>query len=101
MARLVRSVWRLGSRVGARRSHGGPMAPIQLHDETRTRLQRAAHGTDAMALADAVTATPTSWFDGLDPATAWSLVWIADTATTPSATELIGMAGRFGYRHAR
>ena len=48
------------------------------------------------SLADVVTATPADWFDGLDPATAWALVWVADTATTPTASELISMAGRFG-----
>lgn len=77
------------------------MPSIRLHDEARHRLEFAAHATDAIQLADTVTSTPTTWFYGLDPATAWALVWIADTGSTPSAVEVIGMAGRFGYRHAR
>ena len=76
------------------------MPPIRLHDKARARLEDAAPA-GATELADVVTATPADWFDGLDPATAWALVWVADTATTPTASELISMAGRFGCKHAR
>jgi hypothetical protein len=77
------------------------VSPLRLHEDARTRLEEAADHADAVESADEVTGTPTAWYDGLDPATAWALVWIADTATTPTAGELISMAGRFGYRHAR
>jgi hypothetical protein len=77
------------------------MAPIRLHDEARHRLEFAARGTSAIEAADSVTATPTSWFTGLDPATGWALVWIGDTGHAAALGELVGMSGRFGYRHAR
>jgi hypothetical protein len=77
------------------------MPPIRLHDEARTKLEYAARDMSATEAADAVTGTPTSWFNGLDPATAWALVWIADTGHAAAFGELVGMSGRFGYRHAR
>jgi hypothetical protein len=48
-----------------------------------------------------VTVTPTCWYDGLDPATAWCLVWIAPPSPPHALITALGVASRFGYRHAR
>jgi hypothetical protein len=77
------------------------MDELHLDQRTVRRLEAAVESSDPLATADQVTCTERRWFDGLDPATAWALVWIEVTPKHPGLDDLIGLTTRFGYRHGR
>jgi hypothetical protein len=68
---------------------------------TRDRIGEAAALLEVRETVREVTGTPTCWYDGLDPATAWCLVWIAPPNPPHGSSTALGVASRFGYRHAR
>jgi hypothetical protein len=77
------------------------MSDLRLDERSMARLAAATARNDPVAVADAVAGTDARWFDGLDPATAWALVWIEATPQQVGLDELVGLTVRFGYRHGR